>query len=155
MKHLNLTFLTIIFTIFILSTSNTIQAQMIDDSDELIAAVELDNIEERNTVYNTRTVTKNKKSELAAKAEAYDLYVSKDFGTYLNPYNGKLNIINNNSKVYTKAQFLHIESNKNVFSIELNEESKSIDISDYKPGEYMLMLSNKQGDLLVENFIIL
>ena len=128
---------------------------MLDDSEELIAAVELENLEERNTVYNSRTVTKNKKSEMAAKAMAYDQYVSKDFGTYLNPYNGKLNIINNESKVYTRAQFLNIETNKNVFSIELNDDSKSIDISDYKPGEYMLMLSNNNGDLLVENFIIL
>ena len=128
---------------------------MLDDSEELIAAVELENLEERNTVYNSRTVTKNKKSEMAAKAMAYDQYVSKDFGTYLNPYNGKLNIINNESKVYTRAQFINIETNKNVFSIELNDDSKSIDISDYKPGEYMLMLSNNNGDLLVENFIIL
>jgi len=148
-----------IFIILIVITtfsaaSNTINAQVIDDS-EALAFVDFKELEKHHTKYDSKSNLDKSEADLAAQAKAYDLYVSEDFGSYLNPYNGTLNIINNNSKQFTKAQFLNKSSNENVFSIKIDAEVKSINISKYKSGDYILILSNEKGDILAEDYIII
>jgi len=141
--------------IFLLTTFfNTVQAQDLADLD-LMAMADLEIIEEHNTRYETKTKTEFSLEERIAKAKAYDLYVSKEFGSYLNPYNGNLYIVNNDKKLYSRAQMMNESTKEKVFSIIIDEETKPINIENYDPGEYMLILSNDKGDMLVENFIII
>jgi len=149
-------FLLIIGVTIFTSGLNSIQAQDFSDS-ESIAYVDV-----KVNYHNTHNIQYDSKSNLSisnkeriAKAKAYDLFVSPEFGSYLNPYNGKLNIVNNNKKQFTKAQFLNESSNETIFSMSLDSETKTIDISKYKIGSYILILSNGGGDIFVENFIII
>ena len=130
------------------------QGQDLADSD-MLAMVDSELLEKHNTRYETKTKTEISLEERMAKAKAYDLYVSKEFGSYLNPYNGNLYIINNEKKKFNRAQMMKEGSNENVFSISIDQTVKPINIEDYDSGEYMLILSNDKGDILVENFIII
>ena len=152
MTKLKNTFLLIIVITVFSSAFNSIQAQDFDGS-EALAFVDLEDFEKQNMKYDSKSYANKSEIERIAKAKEYDLYVTKEFGTYLNPYNGTLNIIN--TKHYTKAQFLNKSSNENIFSIKIDTEVKTINISKYEAGEYILILSNNDGDILVDNFIII
>lgn len=121
----------------------------------LMAMVDLEMMEEHNTRFDTKTKNEISEEERIAKAKAYDLYVSKEFGSYLNPYNGNLYIINNPKNSYNRAQLMKQGLNEKVFSIDIDQSTKRINIEDYDSGEYILILSNDRGDMKVENFIII
>ena len=133
---------------------NSAQAQDFSGS-EALAYVDVNDYNTHNVAYNSKSNLSKSSEDLIAKAQAYDLFVSPEFGSYLNPYNGYLNIVNDNKKQFTKAQFLNESSNKTAFSIKIGSEIKTVDISKYKAGSYVLILSNDKGDILAESFIII
>ncbi len=137
-----------------ISFSENVNAQDFDDSG-LMAMVDFELFEAHNTEFNSKTKSEISFEERMAKAKTYDQYVSKEFGSYLNPYNGNLYIINNDKKQFNRAQLMKECSKENVFSIKIDQEMKSINIEDYDSGEYMLILSNEEGDILVEKFVII
>ncbi|MEM9549041.1 MAG: hypothetical protein AAGA77_23845 [Bacteroidota bacterium] len=127
------------------------------DSDELsmTALTDFEFPERHNTQYHTKTKSRLSLEDRLAKAKAYDLYVANEFGSYLNPYNGNLYIINDEEKRFNRAQFMKEGSHKKMFSLRIDQRTKTINLENYAPGEYMLILSNDKGDLLVESFIII
>ena len=141
-------------TLLLISYSKTTNAQDADDM-TLTTMVDFETFEEHNTKFNSKTKSVLAYEERMAKARAYDLYVSRDFGSYLNPYDGNLNIVNNGKKQFSRAQLTHAATKKKAFSVEIDHKVKSISIEDYDPGEYILILSNDQGDIMVETFIII
>ena len=149
----NILFLIIVITALYPAFNPTI-AQDIDDT-EALSFVDFDVLEKQSKKFDSKTKLYKSEAERVAKAKTYDLYVSKKFGSYLNPYNGTLNIINSQNKNFTKAQFLNKTSKKNEFSISIDIETKTVDISKFKAGDYLLILSNNNGDILVEDFIII
>jgi len=138
----------------LISLYSNVHAQDLADS-ELMAMVDLEIIEKHNTTYESKAKSEISIEERKAKAKAYDLYVSKNFGSYLNPYNGNLYIINNSEKQFNRAQLMKESSNEKIFAIDLDQETKPINITEYDSGNYILILSNDKGDILVENFIII
>ena len=143
-------------TVFLLlfACFSTADAQDLDELG-LMAMVDAELYEKHNTEYNSRTKSTLSLEERMAKAKAYDLYVTKEFGSYMNPYNGNLYIINNEEKQYNRAQMMKEGSKESVFSIQIDQSIKPINIENYVPGEYTLILSNDDGDIHVENFIII
>jgi len=147
-------FLVLSISFFLTSVYNTLHAQA-DVNTEAMAYVEFDEVGNHSNTYDSRSNPEGTELDRLVKAKAYDRYVSKEFGSYLNPYNGTLNIVNNKNTIFNKAQLQRKSTKKNIFSISLTEETKSIDISNLKAGEYILFLSNDDGNIQVENFIII
>ena len=145
-------FVAIFMTCLFMSSSS--QAQNFNSSEDL-AFVDFTKFEAHNIKFDHKSNLVDSEIERAAKAKAYDSYVSKEFGSYLNPFNGTLNIVNNENTTFTKAQFLNKASDEKLFSIKIDTAIKTMNISNYDSGDYILILSNDKGDILVENFIII
>ena len=84
-----------------------------------------------------------------------DEYVSLiKHGAYIAPGDSRLFVNKNYDHKYTRAELIDKKSNKQMFKADLGSTTEFVDLLDIESGVYVLILTNDNGDIDVEELNI-